>query len=153
MASIYVPVGYLFLPEPPTEHIPIPDLRTVANREAEHASPDLLDTIYLCQQRQAWYRDYARSIGNRTQGFVGSVRRNTPVERVAESMRRALDFDLEARREYTLADRTHQATVWEIAEAESRAQVHQHPGRFGEVSAQISAHLEKALRRLRVDRL
>jgi DNA-binding IscR family transcriptional regulator len=54
---------------------------------------------------------------------------------------------------YMLADRTHQATVWEIAEAESRAQVHQHPGRFGEVSAQISAHLEKALRQLRVDRL
>jgi hypothetical protein len=100
MASIYVPVGYLLLPEPPTEHIPIPDLRTVANREVEHASPDVLDTIYLCQQRQAWYRDYARSIGNRTQGFVGSVRRNTPVERVAESMRRALDFDWEARREY-----------------------------------------------------
>jgi Zn-dependent peptidase ImmA (M78 family) len=97
--ATYVPVGYLFLPEPPTEHIPIPDLRTVASHEVEHASPDLLDTIYLCQQRQAWYRDYARSIGNRTQGFVGSVRRKTPVERVAERMRQALDFDLEARRE------------------------------------------------------
>ncbi len=97
--ATYVPVGYLFLAEPPTERIPIPDLRTVANREVGHASADLLDTIYLCQQRQAWYRDYARSIGDRTQGFVGSVRRNTPVERVAERMRRTLDFDLEARRE------------------------------------------------------
>jgi Zn-dependent peptidase ImmA (M78 family) len=97
--ATYVPVGYLFLAKPPTEQVPIPDLRTGANREVGHASPDLLDTIYLCQQRQAWYRDYARSIGNRTQGFVGSVRRNTPVERVAERMRQAMDFDLEARRE------------------------------------------------------
>lgn len=97
--ATYVPVGYLFLPQPPEERIPIPDLRTVANRGIAHASPDLLDTIYLCQQRQAWYRDYARSMGDRTQGFVGSVRRNAPVEQVAERMRRALDFDLEMRRE------------------------------------------------------
>lgn len=97
--ATYVPVGYLFLPQPPEERIPIPDLRTVANREIEHASPDLLDTIYLCQQRQVWYRDYARSIGNKNQGFVGSARRDAPIEQVAESMRRALDFDLEARRE------------------------------------------------------
>ena len=97
--ATYVPVGYLFLAKPPTEQVPIPDLRTVANREVGHASPDLLDTIYLCQQRQAWYRDYARSIGDTTPGFVGLVRRNTPLERVAERMRQALDFDLEARRE------------------------------------------------------
>lgn len=94
-----MPVGYLFLPQPPEERIPIPDLRTVANRGIEQASPNLLDTIYLCQQRQAWYRDYARSIGDRPHRFVGSVRRNVPVEQVAETIRRALEFDLEARRE------------------------------------------------------
>jgi DNA-binding IscR family transcriptional regulator len=54
---------------------------------------------------------------------------------------------------YKLADRTHQATVWEIAEAESRAQEHPHSGRFGKVSAQISAHLKNALSKLRADRL
>ena len=97
--ATHVPVGYLFLPQPPEERIPIPDLRTVANRGLEQPSPNLLDTIYLCQQRQVWYRDYARSMGDRTQGFVGSVRRNAPVEQVAERMRRALEFDLEARRE------------------------------------------------------
>jgi Zn-dependent peptidase ImmA (M78 family) len=97
--ATYVPVGYLFLPQPPEERIPIPDLRTVANRGLEQPSPNLLDTIYLCQQRQVWYRDYARAMGDRRQGFVGSVRRNAPIEQVAERMRRALEFDLEARRE------------------------------------------------------
>jgi Zn-dependent peptidase ImmA (M78 family) len=95
----YVPVGYLFLPEPPSERIPIPDLRTIRNREIEPPSPNLLDTIYLCQQRQTWYRDYARSVGDKTLNFVGSLRRDTPIEQVAEQMRQALDFDLEARRE------------------------------------------------------
>lgn len=97
--AIYVPVGYLFLPQPPSESIPIPDLRTVRNREIEHPSPNLLDTIYLCQQRQAWYRDYARSVGDKTRGFVGSLRRAAPIEQVAEQMRQTLDFDLDARRD------------------------------------------------------
>ncbi len=97
--ATHVPMGYLFLPRPPEERVPIPDLRTVANRGLEQPSPNLLDTIYLCQQRQVWYRDYARSMGDRRQGFVGSVRRGAPIEQVAERMRRALEFDLEARRE------------------------------------------------------
>ena len=51
--ATHVPVGYVFLPQPPEERIPIPDLRTVANRDLGHPSPNLLDTIYLSQQRQA----------------------------------------------------------------------------------------------------
>jgi Zn-dependent peptidase ImmA (M78 family) len=97
--ATHVPMGYLFLPRPPEERIPIPDLRTVAGRGREQPSPNLLDTIYLCQQRQVWYRDYTRAMGDRRQGFVGSVRRDAPIEQVAEKMRRALEFDLEARRE------------------------------------------------------
>lgn len=97
--AAYVPVGYLFLPEPPEEHVPIPDLRTIRNQEIAHPSPDLLDTIYICQQRQAWYRDYARSVGYEPHDFAGSARRGTPVDQIAEVMRQALDFDLDARRE------------------------------------------------------
>lgn len=45
------PVGYLFLPEPPEERLPVPDFRTLANVSVGHGSPDLLDTVYQCQQR------------------------------------------------------------------------------------------------------
>jgi len=48
--ATYAPIGFLFLPEPPIEHVPIPDLRTVGNRHVERPSPDLLDTVYICQQ-------------------------------------------------------------------------------------------------------
>src|SRR3989304_5812978 len=72
--ATHLPVGYLFLREPPEERVPIPDLRTPGNRHVGHPSPDLLDTIYLCQRRQAWYRDWARSVGEEPLGFVGSGR-------------------------------------------------------------------------------
>ncbi len=93
-----VPVGYLFLTKPPTERVPIPDLRTMPGARASRPSPDLLDAIYLCQNRQAWYRDWARSAGERPLAFVGSARLDSPVEKTAAQMRSAVRFDLEARR-------------------------------------------------------
>lgn len=96
--AMFVPVGYLFLREPPAERIPIPDLRTTGNKQMGHPSPDLLDTIYLCQRRQAWYREWARSAGEESRAFVGSARLDDPVEDTAAAMRRALAFDLDARR-------------------------------------------------------
>jgi Zn-dependent peptidase ImmA (M78 family) len=93
------PVGYLFLPEPPTERVPIPDFRTIGNRRIEHPSPDLLDTIYLCQQRQEWYRDFARSQGDESLRFVGSATLRNDVQETATLIRDQLGFDLEARRQ------------------------------------------------------
>ncbi len=97
--ATFVPVGYLFLREPPAERIPIPDLRTMRNERLGHASPDLLDTIYLCQRRQTWYRDWARLVGEDPRPFIGSVRVDSPVEETAAAMRQALGFDLDARRD------------------------------------------------------
>lgn len=95
----HVPLGYLFLPEPPEEEVPIPDLRTVGSEYLGHPSPELLDTIYLCQRRQAWYREWARSVGEEPLPFVGSAALNSPVERTAAEIREALGFDLEAQRQ------------------------------------------------------
>lgn len=91
------PVGYFFLPEPPEESVPIPDLRTMGNEHIDHPSADLLDTVYVCQQRQEWFRDYARSSGSTGLEFVGSAKRTHQVEKTAEKMRHALGFDLDAR--------------------------------------------------------
>ncbi len=98
-AATHTPIGYLFLPAPPTERIPIPDLRTVAHRRRERPSPDLLDTLYLCQQRQDWYRDFARTTGERALAFVGSARPTDQVAETAARIRRALGFDIEERRQ------------------------------------------------------
>jgi len=95
--AVHAPIGYLFLPEPPVERVPIPDFRTVANIHIERPSPDLLETIYICQQRQEWYRDFLRSIAADSLAFVGSATVNTAVETTAGIIRRALHFDLAER--------------------------------------------------------
>jgi Zn-dependent peptidase ImmA (M78 family) len=93
------PIGYLFLREPPVEAVPIPDFRTVENIHIEHPSPDLLETIYICQQRQEWYRDHARATGEGLLPFVGSVSVRTPIGTAATAIRSALRFDIERRRQ------------------------------------------------------
>lgn len=95
--ATYTPIGYFFLPQPPDERIPIPDFRTISNQSITRPSPNLLDTVYLCQQRQAWYHEYARSTLSDPLEFVGSVNLNATIEDVAERMRHILNFDIEAR--------------------------------------------------------
>jgi Zn-dependent peptidase ImmA (M78 family) len=97
--ATYTPVGYLFLQEPPVEKIPIPDFRAMDNERIGHPSPDLLDTIYVCQQRQEWFRNYARSMGESPLAFVGSARVGDDVVRTAARIREELGFDLDARRQ------------------------------------------------------
>lgn len=99
--ATYTPIGFFFLPEPPVETVPIPDFRTVANRELLKPSPNLLDTIYVCQQRQAWYRDYALVRRFGAVDFAGSAALNQPVVAVAQRMRERLGFDLEARKGFS----------------------------------------------------
>jgi Zn-dependent peptidase ImmA (M78 family) len=93
------PIGYFFLPEPLVERLPIPDFRTIADRALAQPSPNLLETVYLCQQRQAWYREYALSHGLQPLQFVGSLSTQSSVEDSASAMRGALGFDLDARRD------------------------------------------------------
>jgi Zn-dependent peptidase ImmA (M78 family) len=96
--ATHTPIGYLFLPEPPVEEVPIPDFRTMGNERLGRPSADLLDTLYLCQQRQEWYRDFARTEGEEPLPFVGSVSLASDIEETASRIRGALGFDLEERR-------------------------------------------------------
>lgn len=96
--ATHAPIGFLFLPEPPVEQVPIPDFRTIGSERVDRPSPDLLDTIYLCQQRQEWYRDFTRSQGEPPLPFVGSASVESDVESTATAIRRALRLDLDERR-------------------------------------------------------
>lgn len=97
--ATHTPIGYLFLSEPPDEPIPIPDFRTIAGQLVAHPSPNLLDTIYLCQQRQEWYRDYARFLGEDPLPFVGSAHITDDIVETAKRIRDTLGFDLDQRRQ------------------------------------------------------
>ena len=96
--ATHTPVGFLFLHDPPEEHIPIPDFRTKGNLQTSRPSVNLLDTIYICQQQQEWYQDYLSRNSFDPLDFIGSVNRNASVECVAQDISDKLNFDLEARR-------------------------------------------------------
>ena len=98
-AATRTPVGYFFLPTPPAEPLPIPDFRTVGSLTLSRPSPDLLDTIYLCQQRQDWYRTNALVLREDPVGFVGTVTTRADPIITANAIRAAVGFDLEARAE------------------------------------------------------
>lgn len=93
----HAPFGYFFLSEPPDERVPIPDFRTVGNLNVDRPSPNLLSTIFLCQQRQEWYRAYAQTNGHEPLPYVGSVSVDSQAEPVADELRRTLRFTAEDR--------------------------------------------------------
>jgi transcriptional regulator with XRE-family HTH domain len=97
-AAVHAPIGYLFLKKPPVETIPIPDFRTIGNKHISRPSPDMLETIFVCQQRQEWYRGFVRSVGEKPLPFVGSAQVTNDVVTTAAGIRHALGFDIEERR-------------------------------------------------------
>lgn len=95
----YTPVGYFFLDEPPDEGVPIPDFRTVRDRPVTGAvSGGLLDTVYVCQARQEWYRDNHLLNGEAPLDFVGSANVATTIPEAAGRMRDVLDWTYDVRR-------------------------------------------------------
>ena len=86
------PVGYFFLPEPPEERLPVADFRAVADASRTSPSPDLLDTLYMMQRRQAWLREDLVDAEADPLPFVGSARLADAPGAVGREMRRALGF-------------------------------------------------------------
>ena len=93
----HTPFGYFFLPQPPALALPVPDFRTLRDEVLTEPSSELLDTLYLCQQRQDWYRDHARMHGLPVLSFVGSASVQEAAEAVAQRLRETLGLSTEAR--------------------------------------------------------
>lgn len=91
------PFGYLFLPKPPIESLPIPDLRTLGGHQAGTFSTELRDIIEQVLHRQDWYRDYLKSHGEEKLSFVGKFTVNSSVKDVVADIRKTLDIGLPQR--------------------------------------------------------
>jgi len=95
--AVHVPFGYLFLPTPPDEPVPLPDFRTINSAVVRRPSPDLLDTVNICKERQSWFRDHVRQYGADGLNFVGSAGLNDRPEHVAQRISAKLSFSVEDR--------------------------------------------------------
>lgn len=95
--ATHTPVGFLFLPEPPVEEVPLPDFRTFGDEEVLTPTPDLLDTVYACELRQDWYRDFAEDHGYDEVELVGSLTVDDEAKEAAAQLRDLLGFGLARR--------------------------------------------------------
>ena len=95
--TTHAPIGAFFMSAPWDEPVPIPDFRILGNRPISRPSVDLLETVYLCQQRQEWYRDFARLERIDPPPLVRIATTGSDIEAVARTMREALGFDVDQR--------------------------------------------------------
>ncbi len=89
----YTPFGLLFLNKRPEEKLPISDLRTVDDGSVSTPSPELLETVQIMQERQAWMRDYLVSHGESELKFVGSKTMTDSTDEVAFDIRKVLGLN------------------------------------------------------------
>lgn len=90
-----IPFGYLFLQEPLREELPIPMFRTVDDGTYSRPSPELLDTIQIMEQRQAWLRDSIIAQGGEPLSFIRSAQVQTQPETVAAGIRVVLSLEVD----------------------------------------------------------
>jgi Zn-dependent peptidase ImmA (M78 family) len=89
--KVFLPFGYLFLPEPPKEHLPISFFRSNGIK-GEKVSINVYDTILLMQKRQDWLRDYLKDNDFDQLSFVGKFRNTTDVQAIVADIRNTLNL-------------------------------------------------------------
>lgn len=92
--KVHLPFGYLFLPEPPKEYLPIPFFRT-NNSSQTNVSINVYDTILLMQQRQNWLREYLIDNEFAPLPFVGKFRNNQNYNEIVADIRTSLGLNNE----------------------------------------------------------
>ncbi|MGY6562033.1 MAG: ImmA/IrrE family metallo-endopeptidase [Luteibaculaceae bacterium] len=89
--KVHLPFGYLFLPEPPKENLPIPFFRSNGN-QVDKVSINVYDTILFMQQRQDWLRNYLKDNDFEQLNFVGKFKNQTDVQAIVADIRNTLNL-------------------------------------------------------------
>jgi hypothetical protein len=95
--ATHVPFGYLFLPYPPDEPLPIADFR---ERSPGPPSGDLPDTVYAAQRRQDWFSGYATRDRLDAIDWIGTANLDQKPSVVAARLRERLAFEPAQRKEH-----------------------------------------------------
>ena len=88
----YTPLGYLYLSDPPDDSLPIADFRTRTGVSPQRPSPNLLDTVYQMQLRQAWMREEMINQEEPPLEFVSAFSLDSSPSEVAVAMSYALQL-------------------------------------------------------------
>ncbi len=83
--ATYTPFGEFFGSELPNDNLPVSDFRVRGGGTLRRPSAHLLDTVFICQDRQDWYHDYQLSLEEPLVEWVGIERvQNSPISAAAE---------------------------------------------------------------------
>ncbi len=91
-ARFYVPFGYLFMSNSPTERIPFPMFRGEAGQQ-ERFDLNVYDTVLNVQARQEWLEEYLKENEIDTCKFVGSINIDTPIGEAVRRLRTILNLE------------------------------------------------------------
>lgn len=93
--ATFTPLGYFFLPEPPSINLSIPHFRTIGVDVPEtlDPSPDLLESVETMERRQAWIREYLIEQGYDSLRFVGAKTLNHSPSEIAQEIRKELGLE------------------------------------------------------------
>lgn len=89
--KVHVPFGYLFLPGPPKESLPIPFFRTTGKRSSL-ISLDLFDTLMSVQRRQDWLVEYLGEQGAEPLPFAERFTAKNSYQTIVKDIRETLDL-------------------------------------------------------------
>lgn len=91
-SKFFVPFGYLFLEQAPTETIPFPMFRGEASLN-NHFDLNVYDTVVNVRTRQDWLEDYLSENEISTCQIVNSVQIQTPVSETVAFLRQKLQIE------------------------------------------------------------
>lgn len=117
---LHVPFGFLFLPKPPKETLPIPDLRTVGSHAAGSLSTELRDLLLDVLRKQDWFRDYLLDLGTEPLPFIGRYGIDADAMVIADDLTKTLGLTIKDRESAKnwedflglLMDKSEETGVW-----------------------------------------
>lgn len=95
--KFHIPFGYLFLPDPPVEQLPLPDFRSVPTAQKRSPSPEFIELLNDVLRKQEWFREYQENEGARPVPFIGRFTSHADPEKVAKDIRETLGINDEMR--------------------------------------------------------
>jgi len=117
---LHIPFGYLFLENPPSDNVTVPDLRTIGDIRSPGFSPDLKDVITDVLRKQAWYREILIEDGQSRIPFLNKYSLETDNTIIADDISRILGLSIDQREQVRnweeflrlLMDRAEEAGIW-----------------------------------------
>ena len=93
LASAFgIPLGYLFLSQPPQMTIPIADFRTFPGKEKANISPNLQSVLDDALRKRDWYAEWRKGEDLPALELVGKYSIRSQSEEIIQDMRQVLDI-------------------------------------------------------------